>query len=82
MPVLGVTDTFRSVMLTGVCLKAWSQNLGHEGVLTTFSSYGPVSEKRQAELIKDLASRPITPDAASALAAAAIGVLRQLGVRP
>jgi integrase len=38
--------------------KAWSQNLGHEGVLTTFSSYGPVSEHRQAELIKTLATRP------------------------
>jgi hypothetical protein len=22
--------------------KAWSQNLGHDGVLTTFSSYGPI----------------------------------------
>lgn len=38
--------------------KAWSQNLGHEGVLTTLSSYGPVSEQRQAELIKTLAKRP------------------------
>jgi integrase len=38
--------------------KAWSQNLGHEGVLTTFSSYGPVSEQRQAELIKTLTKRP------------------------
>jgi integrase len=38
--------------------KAWSQNLGHEGVLTTFSSYGPVSELRQAELIKTLGKRP------------------------
>lgn len=38
--------------------KAWSQNLGHEGVLTTFSSYGRVSEQRQAELIKILAKRP------------------------
>lgn len=31
--------------------KAWSQNLGHEGVLTTFTSYGEVSQRRQAELI-------------------------------
>ena len=62
--------------------KAWSQNLGHEDVLTAFSSYGPVSEQRQAELIKYLALRPTSPDAASALAEAAIGVLRQLGVRP
>lgn len=38
--------------------KAWSQNLGHEGVLTTFSSYGSVSEQRQAELIKSLPARP------------------------
>jgi integrase len=37
--------------------KAWSQNLGHEGVLTTLSSYGAVPEQRQAELIKALASR-------------------------
>jgi integrase/recombinase XerD len=63
--------------------KAWSQNLGHEGVLTTFSSYGPVSEQRQAELIKDLASpESLDETSASALAQAAIGVLRQLGVRP
>jgi len=31
--------------------KAWSQNLGHEQVLTTFTSYGTVSEQRQAEII-------------------------------
>lgn len=35
--------------------KAWSQNLGHEGVLTTFYSYGDVSDYRQAELLKKLA---------------------------
>ncbi|WP_076419828.1 tyrosine-type recombinase/integrase [Colwellia sp. UCD-KL20] len=34
--------------------KAWSQNLGHEGVLTTFYSYGDVQDYRQAELIKKL----------------------------
>jgi len=32
--------------------KAWSQNLGHEGVLTTFYSYGEVQDNRQAELFK------------------------------
>ena len=37
--------------------KAWSQNLGHEQVLTTFSSYGQVSDDRQAELIRRLAQR-------------------------
>lgn len=34
--------------------KAWSQNLGHEGVLTTFLSYGEVQQDKQAEIIKRL----------------------------
>jgi integrase len=34
--------------------KAWSQNLGHEQVLTTFTSYGTVATHRQAALIRDL----------------------------
>ncbi len=37
--------------------KAWSQNLGHENVLTTFTSYGAVSARRQAELIRGLSGR-------------------------
>lgn len=32
--------------------KAWSQNLGHEGVLTTFYSYGDVQDGRQADIFK------------------------------
>lgn len=36
--------------------KAWSQNLGHEKVLTTFFSYGEVGNQRQGEIIKDLAA--------------------------
>lgn len=36
-------------------LKAWSQNLGHEGVLTTFTSYGSVARHRQAEIMRGLA---------------------------
>lgn len=35
--------------------KAWSQNLGHEHVLTTFTSYGDVSSGRQAEIIRSMA---------------------------
>jgi integrase/recombinase XerD len=34
--------------------KAWSQNIGHEGVLTTFYSYGEVQETRQGEIIMQL----------------------------
>jgi hypothetical protein len=35
--------------------KAWSQNLGHEKVLTTFLSYGEVTYQRQGEIIRDFA---------------------------
>lgn len=47
--------------------KAWSQNLGHEKVLTTFTSYGEVACHRQGEIIRDLAKphEPILPDADS-----------------
>jgi integrase len=38
--------------------KAWSQNLGHENVLTTFSSYGDVAGHRQAEIIRSLSGAP------------------------
>mgnify|MGYP003677425056 CR=1 FL=1 len=34
--------------------KAWSQNLGHEQVLTTFTSYGTVATNRQADIIAGL----------------------------
>jgi integrase len=34
--------------------KAWSQNLGHEHVLTTFTSYGYVDPNRQGEVIKTI----------------------------
>ncbi|HEY8276049.1 MAG TPA: tyrosine-type recombinase/integrase [Methyloceanibacter sp.] len=38
--------------------KAWSQNLGHERVMTTFSSYGQVADARQRELMRGLARTP------------------------
>ncbi len=41
--------------------KAWSQNLGHEKVLTTFSSYGEVAAERQRDIIRELA-QPMDPD--------------------
>ena len=37
--------------------KAWSQNLGHENVLTTFTSYGTIEPHRQGEVIKGLGSK-------------------------
>jgi len=38
--------------------KAWSQNLGHEHVLTTLTSYGTVRTERQGEIIRELAKGP------------------------
>jgi integrase len=35
--------------------KAWSQNLGHESCMTTFSSYGTIPPARQGEIIRRLA---------------------------
>jgi integrase len=37
--------------------KAWSQNLGHDQVLTTFLNYGEVSSRRQASIMRDLADQ-------------------------
>ena len=36
--------------------EAWSKNLGHEHMLTTFRSYGSIDPHRQGELIKALGS--------------------------
>lgn len=40
--------------------KAWSQNLGHEKVLTTLASYGEVSTQRQGEIILGFAEEEKT----------------------
>ena len=55
----------QTVCQTPEDFKAWSQNLGHEGVLTTFHSYGAVTVRRQAELIGSLTTsrRPGLPSA-------------------
>lgn len=34
--------------------KAWSQNIGHDNVLTTFTSYGNVQPQRHAEIMREL----------------------------
>ncbi len=46
----------QKICITPEQLKAWSQNLGHENVLTTFTSYGEVGRQRQAEILKGLAN--------------------------
>lgn len=52
LAVLGET-----VCKTPEDFKAWSQNLGHEQVMTTFLSYGTVASHRQGEIIKGLATQ-------------------------
>ena len=51
--------------LDAEAFKAWSQNLGHESCLTTFSSYGTIPPARQAEIIRRLADRSPASDAQS-----------------
>ena len=44
----------KTVCKTPEEFKAWSQNLGHEHVATTFTSYGSVPSHRQAEIFETL----------------------------
>lgn len=61
--------------------KAWSQNLGHEGVLTTFYSYGSVAQSRQGELIQALGRAPVeTAGPAEEVASALLKMLKQEGL--
>ncbi len=61
--------------------KAWSQNLGHEKVLTTFLSYGEVPCQRQGEIIRDLATpKRGVPTGADEIAEAVFKRFRSSGV--
>jgi len=58
--------------------KAWSQNLGHEKVLTTFYSYGEVGNQRQGEIIRNLAKpQPTMTSDVSELAKALVHEMHQ-----
>lgn len=60
-------------------MKAWSQNLGHADVLTTFTSYGTVPTHRQGELVR-ATGQPAAPLAAAPAQVAAItALLRSIG---
>ena len=56
-------------------MKAWSPNLGHADVLTTFTSYGHVPLHRQGELIRALAKPPADAGTASPEQVAALEAL-------
>jgi integrase len=62
--------------LTHRQLKAWSQNLGHESVLTSLGSYGALSTHEQADVMGALGRRQVDPeDEATATLAAIQAVL-------
>ncbi len=50
-----VVDLANAHCKTPEDFKAWSQNMGHDDVLTTFSSYGTLSAGRQVELMQRFA---------------------------
>jgi integrase/recombinase XerD len=58
--------------------KAWSQNLGHEGVLTTFRSYGAVGTRRQGEIIRGLGQQDKSVPTIQLTEEAILSVLRRL----
>ena len=61
--------------------KAWSQNLGHEKVLTTFLSYGEVTSSRQGEIMQAIAKPQTAPQSkADEIASAVLERLRELSV--
>ncbi len=61
--------------------KAWSQNLGHDGPLTTLTSYGEFACQRQGEIIRDLATpQPAGQSGVKELAEAMLKELRDSGV--
>ena len=67
--------------LTPEAMKALSQNLGHEGVLTTFTSYGHVPTHRQGELVRSLGNvgaAAVTPSHIASLEA----VLKSMRATP
>lgn len=57
--------------------KAWSQNLGHEKVLTTLTSYGSISSRDQAEIIRSLGRKPSHDMDAADMAAKLAELLKQ-----
>lgn len=60
--------------------KAWSQNLGHEKLLTTFLSYGQVQTPRQGEIIRGLGKEKVAiPTDLSQLAKAFAREMRETG---
>ncbi|GLI98422.1 site-specific integrase [Sphingobium sp. BS19] len=63
--------------------KAWSQNLGHERVMTTLTSYGTVAPHRQAELIRGMgldSTDQLAPAVDAAFVAKVVAAMQNLPV--
>ena len=58
--------------------KAWSQNLGHEQVLTTFTSYGNLVPHRQGEVMRGLGDEKPDLKADAVLIAQVVDVIRSM----
>lgn len=58
--------------------KAWSQNLGHEQVLTTFTSYGNLMPHRQGEVMRGLGEEKAGVEVDPALVAQILTAMRKL----
>lgn len=56
-----------SICQTPEEFKAWSQNFGHEHVMTTLNSYGTVSERRQGEILEKLGESKSDPKLEAAI---------------
>ena len=59
--------------------KAWSQNLGHEQVLTTFMSYGSVATERQGAIVRGLGVQQPEQPGAEDIAEAVFRKLQSAG---
>lgn len=69
------------ICTTPESFRAWSKNLGHERVLTTFTSYGDISPHRQAELIRGMGVARAASTVDPAIAVQVMAFMEQLSGR-
>lgn len=60
-------------------IKAWSQNLGHEKLVTTLTAYGQISADRQREIIRELHEDPTEDEIALELGREILRKARRTG---
>jgi len=73
-----LTQLAYKLQLSPEQLKAWAQNMGHDSVLTTIGSYGPVSIERQQEIISGLGKQgPAAADLSTEIAEKVVALLKR-----